>query len=111
VNPGEAAVKSVNVAIGAAAVAAVLGAAGCVARAPETVSLRVNGNVPDASVTIDDHYLGALAYVASKGVALPAGVHRVTVEKAGYFPWDRLVEAKSGGAPILLTVELQRVPE
>jgi hypothetical protein len=103
-------VKSAKAAIGAAA-AAILAASGCVARAPETVSLRVKGNVPGASVTIDDEYLGALAYVASRGVALPIGVHRVTVEKAGYFPWDRLVEAKSGGAPILLTVELQRVPD
>ena len=94
-----------------AAVALGLAAAGCVAQVPDTVSLRVNGNVPTASVTVDDQYLGALAYVAAHGVALPAGTHRVTVEKAGYFPWDRLVEAKVGGAPILLTVELLRVPD
>jgi hypothetical protein len=104
-------VKSAKAAIRAAVAAAALCAAGCVARTPETVSLRVKGNVPGASVTVDDQYLGALAYVASKGVALPVGVHRVTVEKAGYFPWDRLVQAKSGGPPILLTVELQRVPD
>lgn len=96
-----------------AVLAAALGlaAAGCVPRTPDTVSLRVKGNVPAASVTVDDQYLGALAYVAAHGVALPVGVHRVTVEKAGYFAWDRLVEAKVGGGPILLTVELLRVPD
>ena len=62
-----------------------LGLSACVARTPATVSLRVKGNVPDASVTIDDQYIGALAYVAAHGVALPPGAHRITVEKAGYF--------------------------
>ncbi len=85
--------------------------AACAAAPPKTVSLRVRGNVPDASVTIDDQYVGALAFVTRRGVALPPGKHRITVEKAGYFPWDRLVEAPEGGAPIALEVELVRVPD
>ena len=96
---------------GKLALAAALALAGCAARAPETVSLRVKGNVPDASVTVDDQYIGALAFVASRGVALPPGTHRITVEKAGYFPWDRLVDAKVGGGPILLDIQLVRVPD
>jgi hypothetical protein len=95
----------------AAAAAVAILAAGCIPRAPETVSLRMRGTVPDASVTIDDRYLGALAYVQRRGVALPVGTHRITVEKAGYFPWDRLVEAKIGGGPILLDVQLVQVPD
>jgi hypothetical protein len=95
----------------ASAAAALLLCTGCVPRTPETVSLRMRGTVPDASVTVDDQYLGALAYVQARGVALPVGTHRVTVEKAGYFPWDQLVEAKSGGGPILLQEELVRVPD
>lgn len=91
--------------------AGALGAAGCVARTPETVSLRMQGKVPDASVTIDDQYLGALAFVAKRGVAMPPGTHRVTVEKAGYFPWDKLVEARPGSGPIVLTVELTKIPD
>lgn len=99
-----------------AAMVAVVGmgalwAAGCVARTPETVSLRMQGKVPDASVTIDDQYLGALAFVAKRGVAMPPGTHRVTVEKAGYFPWDKLVEAKPGSGPVVLTVELTKIPD
>lgn len=98
-----------------AAMVAVVGAGalgvGCVARTPETVSLRMQGKVPDASVTIDDQYLGALAFVAKRGVAMPPGKHRVTVEKAGYFPWDKLVEAKPGSGPVVLTVELTKIPD
>ncbi|WP_234023884.1 PEGA domain-containing protein [Sorangium cellulosum] len=94
-----------------AAAILLLGLAACVARAPATVSLRMKGNVPDASVTIDDEYVGALAHVAARGVALPPGPHRITVEKAGYFPWDRLVQAKSGDPPIHLQVQLTPVPD
>ncbi|MGK4004851.1 PEGA domain-containing protein [Sorangium sp. So ce1036] len=95
----------------AGAALVMLGLAACVARTPATVSLRMKGNVPDASVTIDDQYIGALAFVAARGVALPPGEHRITVEKAGYFPWDRLVDAKSGDPPIHLQVQLTPVPD
>jgi hypothetical protein len=71
--------------------------------------MRIKGNVRDASVTVDDQYIGALAFVASRGVALPPGKHRITVEKAGYFPWDRLVEATE--APIHLDVVLTKIPD
>jgi len=84
---------------------------GCGAAPPKTVSLRLAGNVGDASVTIDDKYLGALAFVADKGVAMPPGPHRITVEKTGYFPWDKLVEAKEGDPPLRLEVELVKIPD
>src|SRR5262249_10420819 len=90
-------------------VALLLGGAACAAAAPRTVSLRIKGDVPDASVTIDDQYIGALGYVSAHGVALPSGKHRITVEKAGYFPWDRLVEATD--SPIRLDVALVRIPD
>jgi hypothetical protein len=88
-----------------------LGLAACVREAPVTTSLRVAGAPPDASVTVDDKYLGAFAYVQKRGVALPAGKHRITVEKAGFFPWDRLVEAKEGDPPIKLDVTLTKIPD
>ncbi|MEZ4293820.1 MAG: PEGA domain-containing protein [Polyangiaceae bacterium] len=75
----------------------------------QTVSLRVKGNVPDASVTIDDQYLGSLAFVTKRGVAMPPGKHRVTVEKPGYFPWDRLIEAQE--APVHLDIQLVPIPD
>jgi len=63
----------------------------------------------DAAVTIDEEYIGPLGYVAARGVQLPAGKHRISVEKPGYFPWDRLVEA--GTAPIHFDVELEPIPD
>ena len=69
----------------------------------------MRGAPPDASVTIDEQYIGAFAYVASHGVSMPAGKHRITVEKAGYFPWDRLVE--SNGVRVELDVAMTAVPE
>jgi len=79
------------------------------AAAAETVSLRVQGNVPDAQVTIDDIPIGALSYVAAHGVALPPGKHRVTVERVGYFPWDAVLQADD--EPIRLDVKLVPIPD
>lgn len=81
------------------------------AAGPITTSLRVKGDVPDASVTVDDRYLGALAFVAKHGVALPPGKHRITVEKPGYFPWDKVVESKEGDPPIHLDISLTKIPD
>lgn len=86
-------------------------ATACAPTRPPTVSLRVTGTVRDAHVTIDDQYLGALAYVAKKGVALPPGPHRITVEKNGYFPWDKVVVANEGDPPIKLDIVLVEIPD
>ncbi len=85
--------------------------AGCAAAPPVTTSLRVKGAALDASVTIDERYLGSFAYVAKRGVALPPGKHRITVEKSGFFPWDRLVEVREGDPPIQLDVAMVKIPD
>jgi len=75
-----------------------------------SLSLERSAKSPrDAAVTIDEEYIGPLGYVAARGVQLPAGKHRITIEKPGYFPWDRLVEA--GTAPIHFDVELEPIPD
>ena len=88
-----------------------LALAGCAAEPPPTTSLRVQGAPGDASVTIDDRYLGIFGYVQKRGVALPPGKHRITVEKTGFFPWDRLVEAHEGDPPVQLDVTLVKIPD
>lgn len=75
----------------------------------KTVSLRASGNVPDATVTVDDQLVGSLRYVSRRGIALPPGKHRITVERPGYFPWDRLVEATE--QPIVLDVQMVPIPD
>jgi hypothetical protein len=49
--------------------------------------------------------------VARQGIAMPPGKHRVTVEKPGYFPWDKVVEAKEGDGPMKLDVVLVALPD
>jgi PEGA domain-containing protein len=63
----------------------------------------------DASVYIDEQFVGLLGVVAARGVRLPEGEHRITVEKVGYFPWDQRVV--SDRQPIKLRVELRKIPE
>ena len=83
----------------------------CTPPPPKTVRMVVRGSPPDATVTVDDQVLGALAFVASRGVALPPGKHRISVEKAGHFPWDRIVEAREGSPPLELDVRLEKIPD
>jgi hypothetical protein len=78
---------------------------------PRTVSMRMIGQPSGASVTIDDQFVGTLELVASRGVALPPGTHRVSVEAPGYFPWDRMIEAKEGQGPVRLRVDLVPIPD
>ncbi len=72
-----------------------------VKRAPKTPA--------DAFVTIDEEFIGPLAYVAAHGVRLPEGKHRITVERTGYFPYDTIVTA--GSDPIFLDIKLVPVPD
>jgi hypothetical protein len=76
-----------------------------------TVSLRLRGGPPDAMVIVDDEPLGSLEFVAAHGVALPPGVHFVTVKAPGYFPWDREVDAKPGSPAVALEVALTPLPD
>ena len=95
-----------------AVVALVVIAGACGPRpAVPTVSLRMNGGPPNASVTIDDVFVGTLNAVKSRGVALPPGVHRVSVEAPGHLPWDEVVEAKEGAGTLRLDVNLVPVPD
>lgn len=103
----------------------VLGVVGCMASAtagcrlyapgeqPEvkTVSLRLRGGISDATVYIDDLYLGDLAFVQSRGVAMPPGKHRISVVRTGYFPWDKDLEVREGDPLVALDVQLVAIPD
>ena len=95
------------------AIAILLGACpGCgpQPRAAVSLSMAYAKQTPaDASVSIDEQYIGPLGYVAAHGVRLPEGEHRISVTKAGYFPWDRLVSA--GRDPIKLDITLEPIPD
>ena len=90
--------------------AALGGCAQNVGRAAVTLTLQGSPQTPyDAMVIIDEEYIGPLAYVAARGVRLPVGEHRITVQKDGFFPWDELVVADR--QPIKLHVELVPIPD
>ncbi len=78
-----------------------------------TISLRLKGTPPDATVTIDDRIVGSLGLVSAHGVALPPGQHRISVEARGYLPFDKIVVAPADGAaqPIPIDVALVPVPD
>ena len=89
-----------------------LGAAACMPQPRAAVSLHVKRHPrtpPDAFVTIDEQFIGPLAYVAAHGVRLPLGTHRITVEHTGYFPYDATVVADDN--PIYLDIQLKPIPD
>jgi hypothetical protein len=75
----------------------------------QTVPLRFHGTPPDATVTIDDQRIGSLALLATRGVRVLPGRHRITVEAAGYLPFDVALDAKD--APVPVEVNLVAVPD
>lgn len=103
--------RGLAIAVRGALAAIVVSVTGCqVHRAAVRLSMERAAQTPrDASVYIDEQFVGFLGVVAARGVRLPEGEHRITVEKVGYFPWDRLVV--SDRRPIHLKVELRRIPE
>jgi hypothetical protein len=94
-----------------AALLATVAAACKPAREPAFVSMRLVGGPAAASVTIDDIFVGTFDVVSARGVALPVGAHRVSVEAPGYFPWDQMVEAAEGRVPVRLEVRLVPTPD
>jgi hypothetical protein len=77
----------------------------------KTVSLRMTGAPPEARVTVDDQIVGSLDMVEARGVALPPGKHRVSVEAPGFFPFDTIVEAKEGEKLVHVEAKLVPVPD
>jgi hypothetical protein len=84
----------------------------CMPQPRAAVSLRIHRapkTPADAFVTIDEEFIGPLAYVAAHGVRLPAGTHRITIERTGYFPYDAIVTANND--PIFLDIQLKPIPD
>lgn len=79
-------------------------------RSAVDMTVQVSENTPkEALVYIDGNYIGTLAAVEARGVRVPEGKHRFTVEKAGYFPFDAMIE--SGFDPIHLKINLLKLPD
>lgn len=95
---------------GLLALGAALGCATMGLKSAVHLSLEREKDTPRrALVYIDEQFIGTLDYVAAKGVRLPEGKHRISVQKNGYYPFDALVE--SDRYPIHLRVALLRLPD
>ncbi len=96
---------AITVALGVVSGCATMGV-----RSAVTMSVRYEDGTPQtALVYIDGQFIGRLGYVAKKGVRLPEGEHRISVEKNGYYPFDTIVV--SNRKPISVNVKMIRLPD
>jgi hypothetical protein len=83
----------------------------CGCATEQTVLVHFAGEPDDALVTIDDRYVDKLGRIEKRGIKLPAGEHRVTVEQVGYFPYDVIIVADPDQPTETVKVELTEVPD
>jgi hypothetical protein len=92
------------------AAASTLGLLACGPPSTYAVHFKRSPTTPgSASVIVDEQYIGPLSYIAAHGIRVEAGVHRISIEKDGYFPYDQLVEAETG--TLQLDVALTPIPD
>ena len=65
------------------------------------VQLRVDSNVADATVWIDDTLVGASADWQKDGRHIPAGFHRVEIRHPSYYSVFQEIDVPAGGATVV----------
>jgi hypothetical protein len=68
---------------------------------PPSTSFKIAGNVPDATVWIDDHLVGRVSELAKSEKRLPLGFHRLEVRAPGFYSFFQEVDAQAGAAVIV----------
>jgi len=61
-----------------------------------SVPFRVEVNVPDATVWVDDHLVGSVAVLTGTGTFLRLGFHRVEIRHPDYYSYFKEVEPRAG---------------
>jgi hypothetical protein len=75
---------------------------GCATAIPYgAVSLRVDSNVPDGTVWVDDALVGHVADWAKDGKHIRAGFHRIEIRHAGYYSYFQEIELPEGAHTIV----------
>jgi|SRR3954469_21982430 hypothetical protein len=100
-------------AAGAAAVVAVaLGAVlGCAHSVPYgAVGFRVDANVPDATIWVDDVLIGKASDWSKEGHHIRAGFHRIEVRHPGYYSFFQEIELPEGSQAVV-KAELRQLIE
>jgi hypothetical protein len=92
-------------------VALLLPLAGCATAIPYgAISMRVDSNVPDATVYVDDVLVGRVTDWAKDGRHIRSGFHRIEIRHAGYYSYFQEVELPEG-AHTIVTAKLHPVVE
>ncbi len=63
---------------------------------PPTVAMRIAGNVPDATIWIDDRLAGRMSDFSKSGKRLGVGFHRIEVRAPGHYSFFQEVDIKPG---------------
>jgi hypothetical protein len=79
------------------ALAGVMGALGCATAIPHSaVGFRVDSNVADATVWVDDVLVGNTADWAKDGRHIHSGFHRIEIRHSGYYSVFQEIELPEG---------------
>jgi hypothetical protein len=76
--------------------------------APPSVGVHISGNIPDATIWIDDRLSGRVADFDKPGKRIPLGFHRVEVRAPGYYSYFEEVDAKAG-TPVSIRADLHEL--
>ena len=76
----------------------------------ELVFVRIQGQPGGALVYIDDRYIGQLEQLQARGIKMPEGEYRLTIQEVGYFPHDQLLLVNKSKVP-RITVRLTPIPD
>jgi hypothetical protein len=74
-----------------------------------SASLRVVADPPEATVYVNEQFVGSAKVLDVRPKALSEGEHRVTVRAPGYFPHDLVVDLVPGVTTV--RIALRPVPE
>jgi hypothetical protein len=74
------------------------------------IAMRVDCNVPDATLWIDDALVGTTASWKGSEKQIRAGFHRIEVRHPGYYSFFQEVELP-GGSHVVVTAKLRELVE
>ena len=75
-----------------------------------SISMRVECNVPDATVWVDDVLVGTAANWKADGKFIRAGFHRIEIRHPAYYSHFQEVDLPTGGK-IVVTAKLEPLVE
>jgi hypothetical protein len=81
---------------------ATIGIASCAPALPEGGGVRIDCNLTDASVWIDDVPMGNASTWKAEGRQIRAGFHRVEIRRPGYYSVFKEIDLPAGGQALVV---------